>query len=781
MADIKNQPSDYVRFILKSEISDKLILDYEPVGWADDGIEYIRNEKYHGIMVEFTGDLSFYKEARDYLKRDYEQLGVNSNLLLQKYELTEVGGETRWSLVYEGIVDYTTRVEEDMAFKVKFNSNLLERIIETRENDKFDLERLFSIDEEAIPELRTDFIDIDGIPIAENTSLTLIKDDTINDGAIPAQEKDGDYARGLGAYQKIVFRGGIHAGTAPDFEPDIRWITTPILKLEVDGNNRISSPDTTLYTADEASQMFYVDSATAGVNDELNTSLSFSYSVDADIKTIRDSGSFSRHTLNIGLYIVRYSRNSDTLQYDIVETVPLQTILANPGEFQKISVSGEYVAINLKENEGLSLGFIGVNREYSSSSVAIKFEARVYEFNMSLTLNTSQTATENHKFLFVEDCLNRLMQILTGEDDRLVTRVFAKAENLLLGEGEFGSIGLTYGLWIRNFTDQFELYKSMNISLSDLLDSLDAVFNIGFGVEVIDNKQKLVVEQKDFFYQNEVKIKLPNQVSNVKRKTEKQDIFSSIEIGYDKGGNYSDTLGLDEPNILTNRITPIKKNKADYKKVSSIRADDIGLEIVRRKQVSLDPKEDTQQDDHIWFLDVKKSLTKSNWVQKTWEDRLRFPPQNLSYAEDFKGFLFTPLRMMFRHGWVIRAGLNQKVNLEKKISHINSGGNAELKMRFIEDNKFYSENENILISELRQPLTEPELIEFNYPISDELVRQFTAKSNINYNNNIISIPNYYFKVEFINEENQIERGYITSLKPKDNTIELIKSNEKIFI
>lgn len=781
MADIKIQPADYVRFVLKSETANRLVLKNEPVGWSDDGIEYVRNEKYHGIMVEFTGDLTFYKEARDYLKLDYDQLGVNSNLVLQKYELIEVGGEIRWSLTYEGIVDYTTRTEEDLGFKVKFNSNLLERIIETRENDEFDLDRLFSIDEQAIPELKTDLIDIDGVPISESTSLTLNKKSTIEDGAVPNSDKDGDYARADGKIQRIVFRGGVHSSSIFNPAPDIRWITTPILNLEVDGNNRISSPDTTLFDANIAAKMFYVDSATAGINDALNTRLTFSYSVEADVKTFRDRGSYSRHSLDLGLYIVRFARNSNTLEYDIVNIHPLQQIVAVPGGFKRISVSGEYTAINLKENEGLAMGFIGTNRTYSSSSTAIKFEALVYEFNMSLTLNTTQLPTENHKFLFVEDCLNRLMQIITGEDDRLVTRVFAKANNLLLGEGEFGSIGLTYGLWIRNFTKSFELYKSMKISLSDLLTSLDAVFNIGVGIEFIDNKQKLVVEKKDFFYQNEVKIRLPNQVSNVKRKTEKQDIFSSIQIGYEKGGNYSNTLGLDEPNINTNRITPIKKNKADYKKVSSIRADDIGLELIRRKQASVNPKEDSQEDEHIWFLDVKKSFVKSNWVQKTWQDRLKFKPENLSYADDFKGFLFTPLRMMFRHGWIIRNGLNQKINLNKRISHINSAGNSELKMEFIADKKSYSESENIQIKELDNPLIEPETVEFNYPFSDELTRKFTEKSAITYNNNKIFIPNYYFKIEYINEENKIERGYIISLKPKDNRIEVIKSNEKIII
>src|SRR5690606_24542671 len=121
--------------------------------------------------------------------------------------------------------------------------------------------------------------------------------------------------------------------------------------------------------------------------------------------------------------------------------------------------------------------------------------------------------------------------------------------------------------------------------------------------------KKLVVEDLKFFYQRETKIKLPRQISNVKRTVLKNDFYSSIEIGYDKGGKYSDTLGLDEPNVRTNRITPITKNKRDYKKLSKLRADDIGMELVRRKQASLTSKDDMQEDEHIWFLDVKPQET----------------------------------------------------------------------------------------------------------------------------------------------------------------------------
>ena len=770
MANVKLYNADYVRFYLKSEIAPRLRLDKEPSGWSDDGLEFVRHEKYHGILTSFTGDLSFFKEARQYILDDKEELGINSQLKLQKYELQEVDGDIRFVLEYSGIVDYTTFTDKDEELKIKFNSNELEELIKTREDDEFDLEREFSIDEKSIDLLQTNKVDIDGVGLIESTSMNLIKDSNFIDGDFAADPKDSDYAQGRTTYQQIYFRGG-------------PGIITPPLDLVTNGENRISSPDTSIFNADPAAKMFFVDSATLDPDDDTAVSIDLRFEIEADVKVVSYKGSDSRHSRPCSIVLVRYRRNPLTLDYEIVNQRVLDTTIVNRSNYKRLSASGQIKIENILPSEGLVIGFLGTYREYYLSSIPIKYDARVYKTNLNINLVQLKERTINHDFLFIDKCFERLIQIITGEKNRFLSRIFGRKENGYLEDGIYSDIGLISGYWVRKFTKDYDLYKSMKMSLKDLIESTMAVFNIGIGIEVIDGKQKIVVEDLKFFYQNSVGIKLPKQVSEVKVKTIKNDYFSSLELGYEKGGDYSDTLGVDEPNIKTNRITPIFRNKQDFKKVSKVRADDIGLEQIRRKPASLYGDEDTQQDEHIWFLDLKKdeSSVTNNWIQKTWEDRLLYKPDNLSYADTFKSFFFTPLRILFRHGWVIRAGLNQKINLTKKISLSNSDSNSKLFMWFKEDERGYSENENIFIKNLEVPRTEPESIEFTHPVNDDILKQILGKTKISYNGELIMVPNYYFRIQWIDENNNKQYGYILSIKPKENKFEVIKANNKIII
>lgn len=766
MADVKSGSTKYVEFILRSETSNKFVMHKKPIGWREDGLSYVRHEKYHGIMVEFSGDLGFHGEARKYILNDFNELGINSNLLLDKYELIDTGEGVRFDQTYSGIVDYKTMKDENGVLSLKFNSNLLEELIKTREGDEFDLEREFSINNDLLDELDTNLVNIKGIPLSEQMNLELRTDSEIDEG-VAGGDDQSDYARGKGDHQLIVFQGNPK-------------VMSPILKLIVDGNNRVSSPDTTIAHSDYASSMFFVDSVSAGVDDQLDVTVKVSYSMIAEIKTVYRRGSDLRHTLRADVVLSRLKRNPNTLKYDLVSSTVLQSVTANRYDYVDINVSGEHTFENLAHDEGLVFGIVTQRREYLHSNKIIRFKTKVYESNLSVILNTFKPETKDHKFIFVDKCLNRLMYILTGEKDRFESKIFSRGNNSIVVKGEYGSIGLTYGMWIRKFTKSYPIYKSMKISLGKAIESLQAVFNVGVGIELIDGKQKLVVEDLKYFYQQEVKIRLKDQVSNTKVELDKKGYFSSIEIGYDKGGSYSDTLGLDEPNVRTNRITPIIKNKLDYKKVSSIRADDIGLEITRRKPASLNPKSTTQEDDHIWFLDLKGERTfgSRNFYQKTWEDRLSFKPYGLSYGDYFKSFFFTPMRILLRHGWVIRAGLNEEVNLNKKISHINSEANSGLVMKFMEDDKPYKESDDVSIRDLDVPLMEPKLIEFTYPMSTEFLRQIKSKSDIDYNGYRVSVPNYYFRIEWVDEDRNIQSGYIVSLKPSENKIKVIKSNNK---
>lgn len=768
MSDFRLEQTDYIAFALKSEAMDRLVLNYEPVGWSDDGFEFVRHKDYHGIMVQFTNDLSFYGEARQYILDDFNLLGINSRLKLEKYEISEVSGALRYNLVYSGIVDYSQKTEDDHLVKVKFNSNELEDIIKAREDDEFDLSSMLSANDTAISQLEFDKVDISGIELSENVSLSLIKKQGFVVGNITGNivYVDSDFSSGTGDYQLMVFRGGA--------------IATPVLESNVDPENRISTPDTPEVYADPASKMFFVDSTTIGPDDNIYSRVTFSYTFEAFLKTVSHRGSDSKHRKEVKMVVHKFRKNTFTESYDLIEEVVLDSGVSNRNSSTRFYASGKLTFPALAYNEGLAIGFIFPPGEYTNSAKEIKIEAIIRELNLSIELLTTKPRTYNHDFLFFDNFLNRLLTVATGRNNLLSSRVFGRKNDGYNKDGKYSHVGIINGIAVRNFNKSNPLYKAPYASIKDIIKSSNAVFNTGVGIETIQGKQVFVLEDLKFFYINEVRISLDKQVSNVKRKVISKDFYSSIEVGYDKGGEYSNTIGLDEPNAIINWVTPITRNKAKYKITSSVRADDTGMELLRRIPASLYPDESDSKDDHLWFLDVKPDPANANgnWVQKTWEDILEFEPQGLSFSSTIKALLFLPSRMLRRHGWLIRSGFNERSNLKKNILFANSKTTPTLTTRFKNENNFINEGEPIRVDTLDKPITFPETIEFTYPFSDELVNKFLDKSDFLYNEEIVNVPNYYFKIEFKFSDNKLGYGYIKSFNPTENKIELILSNSK---
>lgn len=749
MSDIILQQSNSVEYYLKSEGQPALKIK-EPIGWQEDGFEFIRNDDYHGILTEFTTELQFFKDAKEYLEEDYLIYGINSNLKIKKYEILEVGGKIKWDLVYEGSVDYSSRKINDNKLALRFNSNDLENILKTREDDEFDLERNLSINDESISLLKTELADFEGTELIERNSLVVNVDESLELG--DEGNPFNGYVNGRGTEQRMYYRGGS--------------VYSPVLNLVTDSLSRVSSPDTTLWDSDLASRMFFVDKT---VEDNVESSLKIAYEFKS--RNIVLVNSFSQ-TVYVGFYV--YRKKEDLSGYDLVRQIPVAQGVVRDGVWTEINAEGEIEINNIAWNEGIIFGY------YDTDDQRI-YAADIYNCTISLRFNSVFPPSQDHKFLKVHDAFNRLTEIMTGSSDRFVSRMFGSQSQGYFKDGKYSGVGLINGFWIRKWPSGNDIYKSIVLSFKDLYESVDAVFNVGLGIEYVDGKQKIVVEDSRMFYQNKIGLRLTKQASNISRETISSDFISSIELGYDKGGEYSDALGVDEPNVRTRRITPIVKNKREFRKVSRIRADDIGFEQSRRQPFSLFPDNKLSEDEHVWFLDLKKETNNpnENWIQKVWQDRLRYAPTNLSYSETFRSFLFSPLRMLFRHGRTLRIGLNQNINMDRTISHISSEGNSSLYMQFLEDDRGYSEDESIQVRSLERPLVEPEVVRFNYKIDNDFVQWIKGKTSTVWEGENITLPNYYFKVEFINEFGLTEKGFINAIRPKINEIELIKSNEKI--
>jgi hypothetical protein len=221
---------------------------------------------------------------------------------------------------------------------------------------------------------------------------------------------------------------------------------------------------------------------------------------------------------------------------------------------------------------------------------------------------------------------------------------------------------------------------------------------------------------------------------------------------------------LDEPNTHTTWITAIHNSTKKYKRKSVIRADEYAMELTRRKPQITFPLDDTRRDEANWYLDLKTNDVGA-YTQVDWQDRLASEPRNIADPDSFRSMLFTPQQCLFRHGWIVRAGL--EVYLEKKLTYGSSGANSQLIMEFTGEVE-RQENSDVINGDLDRSRFLPEEITFEHAVDDDLLDLILNTTKINYRGVDEQIPNYYFKFEWINEVGIQERGYLLNLKPQGN-------------
>jgi len=234
--------------------------------------------------------------------------------------------------------------------------------------------------------------------------------------------------------------------------------------------------------------------------------------------------------------------------------------------------------------------------------------------------------------------------------------------------------------------------------------------------------------------------------------------YSSLEFGYLLGGDkYEEAFGLDEFNSRNTFTTIISKFKNIYSKLSEYRADSYGLEFTRRKQKITSQTEDTNGDNDIWLLDLKRKLT-TGFETRKWQTDFEKKPTGIYSADTVLNLRFSPINCLLRHAWWFTAGFTK--NLTDRVRYSTSKANSKLKTKLIGGIE-RAENEDIINSELANPRFVPEEIEFEHVCDFEIMQQINGYSIILGKR----IMNVYGLVEFINEKNEKEKGFLLNLKP----------------
>lgn len=746
MGNINPSFNDRIKYELYNQFEGSLIID-EPEGWENDDKELSRHKEYHGIFPKFSNSLKFLSTGADYINFVDDTQGINAEIRLTRSERhphTDV-----WTEIYSGYLDLSTKEQEDGKVSVKFNSGGLEQSLKARESEQVEIDRTTTIDGIPIPELIPNNVQLKGRRIFLKTSYTVQN----SENSVLLQNATNGQTRGSTSTLPLVLVNKSHENAH-----------SPISGSSIgdDSWDRTGSGTT--------GNMFF---AVSDRDRMLDIKFKFTFKLNV---TNYDQVNFFGFWLRLATY-------KDGSNYNLKQN---RFLFYSQNRWE---IEGKTYSIQFNETilllAGESLGLL-FDQNYDGNnghSSHLDIMASQIKFDYFTIDENSLYEPSDCKFVLAHELAERLIQINTNKSNVLYSEFLGRTDIGYQNNGPASLTGNTHGFWVRGF-DKLPIpqegpplienkFKPFTTSFKDFMSSYGAVWNLGLGIEQNFRSERIRMEPLSYFYNFNVTIKLPNQVSKVKRSCATDYFYSGIEIGYEEGGTYEEAMGLDEYNAKSTFTTIISRVKNSFMQLSKYRADSYGKEFARRKPVAGFDSEDTPYDSSIFLMDLIKDGTL--FRERVWQDDFANAPTGIFSPDTATNLRFSPFNMMLRHGWEIASGLIKYPT--DYVRYGSSTANSALKTKLRSDVAYssnpsntsgngneYSENGNIINSELQRARFQPEWIEFEHECTFEVMQQVQGKTIINGK----SIQNFYGLVEFTNEKGKKEKGFLFNLKPNGN-------------
>lgn len=738
MSGINQTYFDRVRFILQNDNLGSLIIE-EPIGWNSDEKELSRHKDYHGIFPKFSNNLKFKGQAKDYLQTLYDIYGVNAQVRLIKDEKHPKTDE--WVRSYYGYLDMSTRQVENNTIALKFNSGGLEAELKSRESEAVEITRTTTLDGIPLNDLNINQVELDGRRIFLKSIWQT--DESNNVASLRVYSDDGNTrSKATGFPLKLINRSHEEAHS--------------VIPQSYGSDDTGSTGMMMLATFDRARTIRLIGS-------------------DISFLPIITESDWSWAFFKVSLVVYENGINYDVKERRILFWADTNTshsgVTTSLYNFQRRNpIGGGYV------NEGTRFGFdfdevlnVGPG-ESVALEILIKADLRNFttsraRYYVRVEDLKGTVVTEEDSFFekSVANCVlphevaERLIEIYTNKKV-LKSDALGRTDIGYQTDGKASLVGLSHGFWVRQFDNTDEVFRPLTTSLKEFMESFSATHNLGLGIENDGFKEFVRIEELGYFYNRNTTIKLPSQVKNVKRSEAVDYYYSSLELGFEKGGDYEEAFGLVEYNGTTKFATAIKVLRNAYSKLSKYRGDSYGAEFARRKPKLTHGTEDTRYDSDVFQFDMKRDSLSTIFKLRKWQDDFEQAPTGTFSPDTAYNLRLSPFNSMLRHGWVIASGLTKY--LSDYVRYTSSSANSSLSTKLIGGNE-YAENGNIINAELGRPRYVPEFIEFEHEVTFGINQQLNGYKIILGK----KIPNIYGCVEFTNENGEQEKGFLMNLKP----------------
>lgn len=756
------------KFILISASGEETEVD-NPLGWEDVQCDIKRDEKWHGIFFSYAfSKLQFYGEGAYLIKTEYEAKGVDGDmemsvlfqcsdgenydefyrgrLSFDEYEDT-CGDEC---LVTIGLQDSNDimLMRNNYEQKVNINSNLaFDQITELTEYDKLNSTLLIpnrgltqrvsgasdGTDFQTIPEAPIRLINPLGTFVYIRPSFTVNTVSEINDSDLV----------GYGLYK-----------VSPD---QLLHPTTlgPVLTLkdQVNCYNELFS---------------YSIRMKGAVREE--TSLNRLLSIYA---VVNQGQAFNGNPSDpvLGQQTIIHEQNvaggtQSNTPFDV--TISGQVLL-NPNN------TGAQPYYNDKIMPFIAI-FVGEGNTGNPPAWEIELD---WDIETSITINTiSQCDPTEAKVYFINEAASRTIESITSDKIRFYSTFFGRVDSQpysLPDQTCAGLFAISNGLNVRRKLLKDGTQPGFFVSLEDLFDNLNAVWNIGMTIDPDINRpgfNRLRFEDWRFFYQEEVGL-IFNYPTKINRSVDKSRVFNRLKIGYNKwtGGQYT---GLDEFMTMRNYRANINAASQQLDATTDIIAAPYTWEITRRLDTGT---EDWQYDNDIFGICLKGEGTPVSYSVETFTDAAYSVENVIDPGTCYNGRI-SPVRMAMRwFNWFMQ-GIR---NLQADSRLIFTSGEANYIAKFGLDNcniesKEMQENEDIDPTDFDDPQDAkpplfPETLTFEHPLNFNLFKQIKNDPTLKFKSILVNcsgsmLPAWIKSISYKPEEGQ---ATIVAI-PKNNSI-----------
>lgn len=685
-----------------------------PKNWETCERRLKRSTKTFGIFTELSRDLEFTKKGADFLESAYRLKDIEANVVLEEYR--QHPHEDGYYLNSTGVFDFSEYSKEENTVKVPFKTGGLNTILQSQFGEPFRLDRTEALTGDDIGEL------VKRVAALTSRRILLIS---------KLETPEVSRTIPLGSNQFNVY------GAMPNLDVVSNSDQENVQATFIENETYWISAGITSEVVASENELFY-----------FNSDVAKTVKVRIRVKfRARKPGTL---TTEYAAKLYRYNFDGINLNY-----VDNTTFVSLPYQLSSFwVVHDQEYEIDLNAGDCLRIGFVcGFGGGTATSSQAV-FELGEF-YSVSITEDSIREDSNTDCVLFHE-IGDRLMKILTGENNRYYSEFYGRAELPQYTQtGTFAYSALALGLWIRGFNDE-----SLEVSIKDFIEISNGIHNTSYTIDEINGREMLIHEDLKYFFQDFCAIKIPTQVTNIKRGPAKDLRYANTKFGYKEGGDYEEAMGLDEFNVRSGWTLPITRVDSKYDKEVPARADSYGKEFARRKPKLNYPEEDTRYDRHAFILDLKTGDGDA-LLERVWQDDYEVQPYGVYSPDTATGLRLTPFRVMERHEWFLKSGLYKFPG--KKMRFSNGPGNTELVTQKLNEVE-RQENTSKDISELKEHRFIADWIEFDAPVDYDLMQQVTGKT-VNAAGRLVK--NYFGKVEFINEFGLKEYGYLFEFSQKD--------------